>query len=1009
MEKGHPADAAANPLLSAVVQLLTANDQVAGTSFAVFPRGLIVTCAHVVNVALGRDAQAAEKPSTAVRVTFAGTRRAGEGEIIAWSPYAQLDVAVLRVQEELLDGVLPLELSDLADLRNRPFRVYGFPNRVGYEAGRFARGEVGDRRIDGKLQAHSQELRQGDSGSFVQELQLGRIIGMVSAVDPGEERAVLIPARTIVQVCPEIGLKQAIYPFATLTDGLATLPGNVLANLEDFLDEYLGSPEHPVPFGGRKQALARLDTWLADTAVTHGVMAETAGKGKSALLTKWVTRVIADRRADVVFVPVSQRFDTALYSRFCALLGARLRQLCAPDAQSVVPNSAEQWWTEIDLYLREDRPPQRPLVIVVDGLDEAADWEAGRDLRLPKRLGRGIKILVSARLLGDDEDAGGWLARLRWRSYARAIPLEPLTQAGVAEVLAAMGNPLDKLATEVNVVAELYKLSEGDPLLVRLYVEALLDQGERLAFLTPEALRELQPGLDGYFDAWFEAQNRSWRAQGQEPLYRQETVITFLNLLACALGPLDREDVAAIAGPPLNQWHQLELVTKTVMRFVLGNGDTRGYTFSHPRLSQYFQERMLELERGEWQRQYLDYGLRTLRALSAKSVPPDQASRYVVQHYGAHLAQAEDIADERFYDLVTQQWMQAWLTLEGAYSGFLNDVDRAWHRAIAAERWGQQVRCALCHSSIATLSSNIPLKLLIRCLETSILHLSQALQIALNNADLLSRSLGLTIVAHHVEDTRQRTHVLQLALETALNLPMENSIGIGSPRGDALVALAPHLTSELLPTALEAALNLPVEGSYGRSPRVEALAALAPRLDERQRTQVLQTTLEAALNLPLEDKDGIRSPRVEALTALAPHLTSELLPTTLEAALNLPVEDRIGRSPREKALVALAPHLTSELLATALEAALNLPVKDRIGIGSPRVLALAALAPKCQDTSFACFKTVLAKTLMDYSCIRRPTMLRNLSTLVEELPILHMSDTPAEIFKAVHDIITWWP
>ncbi|MFN8466343.1 MAG: serine protease [Caldilineaceae bacterium] len=957
MEKGHPDDAAANPLLSAVVQLLTANDQVAGTGFAVLPRGLIVTCAHVVNVALGRDAQAREIPSTPVRVVFAGSRRSGEGEIIAWSPYAQHDVAVLRVPEQLLDGVLPLELADLADLRNRPFRVYGFPNRAGYEAGRFARGVVGDRRFDGKLQAHSQELRQGDSGSFVQELQMGRIIGMVSAADPSEANAVLIPARTIMQVCPEIELKQAIYPFAPLTNGLAALPGNVLANMEDFLDEYLGSSEHPVPFGGREQALARLDAWLADPAITHGVLAETAGKGKSALLTQWVTRVIADRRADVIFVPISQRFDTALYSRFSALLGARLRLLCAPNAESVLPNSTEQWWPEIDFYLREDRSSQQPLLIVLDGLDEAADWEAGQALRLPKRLGVGIKVLVSARLIGDDEDANGWLARLRWRSHAQAIPLEPLTQEGVAKVLVAMGNPLDKLATEVDVVAELYKKSEGDPLLVRLYVEALLDQSGRLAFLKPEDMQGLQPGLPGYFDAWFEAQDRSWRSLGQEPLYRRDTVITFLNLLACALGPLSREDVAAIAGPPLNQWHQFELVIKTVIRFVLGNGNTRGYTFSHPRLAQYFQEPMLEKERNEWQCRYLDYGRRTLHALSAKSLSPDKASHYVVQYYGAHLAQADGVADERLYELVNQQWMQAWLAVDGEYNGFLNDVDRAWQRAIVTERWGLQVRCALCHSSVTTLSGNISPKLLDMCLQASILDLSQALEISLRNPNPVSRFIGLTLVANNIDDTRRRIRVFQTVLDAALNLPVKNNYG-RSPRAKALLALAPHLDDDqrtiALQAALDTALNLPVEANSGRRPRVEALVALAPHLTH----DLLSTALDAALNLPktlVDDSSGQHKetcPRVEALVALAPHLDDDqrtiALQAALDAALDLPVENNYGSSPRVKALVALAPHLTHNLLSTALDAAINLPIEANYG-RSPRVEALLALAPHLND------------------------------------------------------------
>ena len=52
-----------------------------------------------------------------------------------------------------------------------------------------------------------------------------------------------------------------------------------------------------------------------------------------------------------------------------------------------------------------------------------------------------------------------------------ALPI--ITPSGVADVLTRMGVPLDRLGANVDIVTELHRLSEGDPLLVRLHVDDL--------------------------------------------------------------------------------------------------------------------------------------------------------------------------------------------------------------------------------------------------------------------------------------------------------------------------------------------------------------------------------------------------------------------------------------------------------------------------------------------------------------------------------------------------------
>ncbi|MCS6840185.1 MAG: hypothetical protein NZ699_04145 [Roseiflexus sp.] len=66
---------------------------------------------------------------------------------------------------------------------------------------------------------------------------------------------------------------------------------------------YLGTPERPVPFGGRDDALRRLDAWLHDPTTSSLLLTAPAGRGTSALLTRWLARLRLD--LPLLFVPVS--------------------------------------------------------------------------------------------------------------------------------------------------------------------------------------------------------------------------------------------------------------------------------------------------------------------------------------------------------------------------------------------------------------------------------------------------------------------------------------------------------------------------------------------------------------------------------------------------------------------------------------------------------------------------------------------------------------------------------
>jgi hypothetical protein len=253
--------------------------------------------------------------------------------------------------------------------------------------------------------------------------------------------------------------------------GLAQLPIDYSVRIENFLHSYLGGHDERVPFGGRSQQLEELNDWLDDpTAPPYYLMVAEAGKGKSALVSRWSAQLATRPDLAVIFVPISIRFQTAAQDVFFAALAGRLAQIHETQSPESFhrPTSAEEWKAICESYLRRPLPEGKRLVVILDGLDEATDWAAGPEL-FAARPPVGLRILVTARLRARESDALGWAATLQWEGpqLARKTTLPALDQPGVADALHSMGNPLQWLTPQMDVVGKLYQLSQGDPLFGR--------------------------------------------------------------------------------------------------------------------------------------------------------------------------------------------------------------------------------------------------------------------------------------------------------------------------------------------------------------------------------------------------------------------------------------------------------------------------------------------------------------------------------------------------------------
>ncbi len=772
--------------------------------------------------------------------------------------------------------------------------------------------------------------------------------------------------------------------------GLPRLVIDYSARIQDFLLEYLGSRRKRVPFGGRQQQLDKLHAWLDDpVAPPYYLMSAEAGRGKSALVCRWLAQLTTRPDLALIFLPISIRFETATQDVVFAALAARLAAVFGEEMKAATL-SAEEWKGVCQSYLRRSLPDGKRLLVILDGLDEAAGWTPGRGI-FSADPPDGLRVLVTARTR---PGASSWTTPLGWEDprLARIVTLSKLNRHGVEQVLASMGNPLDTLATKVDVVGELYRLSEeGDPLLVRLYVDDLVKQGDPATILRAEDLLRIPSGFEGYFDFWWQEQQVQWDLQGRDPILEHAHLRRLINALSGALGPLTIDDLSMLHND-LADSLLLRRLVDIVRRWLIGDGRQSGYSFSHSRLNYYFWEQLNRKEQREWNNRFCDWGEQTLNDLNTGVLAPKTASIYLLRYYAAHLDRAA-APPERFYDLISNGWRRAWEAVDTSYVGFLNDVDIASTRArhtYQPDKAGrsaclvQQVKAALCQASVATLGSNLPATLLVQSVRVGLRTPLQALTIIKIMTDDQHKALALSLLIPYLAKNllmdafaiicslKNMAFRVEPLTKLAAHLPEElmadalitiHSIKEVADRAHALRELAPRLPEERMTEALTVARS--IEDNWLRA---ETMIALLARLPESQRTQVVSEVLAAAhlikdaehracalrslaLRLPPSQQTQVLSDalaiiqsirdeyyRTRALEKFSQNLPKEWMAKTL-ASVSLIVSE----SSRSFALSLLAPHLSAALFGDAL--AIVRSIQD----GYQRCDALAALAPYWLD------------------------------------------------------------
>src|SRR5260370_38782953 len=132
-----------------------------------------------------------------------------------------------------------------------------------------------------------------------------------------------------------------------------------------------------------------------------------AGGGNCAWVGSGFEGLLSRAGLGAISFPVSIGFRTNLAGVVFPALVALLANFHGEKVPAD-PNVQEEVWRGLLVdYMTRPLPDGRSLVLILDGVDEAADWAADPGL-FPPNPPPGLRLVLSARHLANDRDTDAW-------------------------------------------------------------------------------------------------------------------------------------------------------------------------------------------------------------------------------------------------------------------------------------------------------------------------------------------------------------------------------------------------------------------------------------------------------------------------------------------------------------------------------------------------------------------------------------------------------------------------
>lgn len=215
---------------AAIAQVVNASGRVKGVAFAVTERHFL-TCAHVVNVILGRSLKQPDWPASSVMLRFPFLSRVPsvQAKVVYWKApsdardAAEEDIAVLELIK-LIPGIQPVTFADYRT-GDRQFSAFGYPKDRPSEKGVWAEGKILETVSLGWVQIQGiyepgRRVERGFSGTPVWDNDRKTVLGMIVAEYDNYEAA------KVAYMLPAQILELAVQRFKSLNADPSLVPPN---------------------------------------------------------------------------------------------------------------------------------------------------------------------------------------------------------------------------------------------------------------------------------------------------------------------------------------------------------------------------------------------------------------------------------------------------------------------------------------------------------------------------------------------------------------------------------------------------------------------------------------------------------------------------------------------------------------------------------------------------------------------------------------------------------------
>jgi hypothetical protein len=427
---------------------------------------------------------------------------------------------------------------------------------------------------------------------------------------------------------------------------------------------------------GRERELARINEFLAQPDGRYLLVQAPGGFGKSVLVGQLVDRALAGQLPGrPALVCCFLRTDGARNTTVAFLQAVNAQLLGLLDLPGGTPPGVVELRAQFsELWSEATRrfAAERPLLLVVDGLDETAGGGVTVADVLPSALGDRVHVVVSSRPEPDPRQAVGREHPLR---AATLLDLRAFGEESIRELAVSFG--LDETIVSP---ARILALTGGEPLFARFVCDAIARRG-------PGELRRLEEHPPTDADDFFRGQ-----LAGLADAELGDMSWDVLGILVAAYGGMTDVDLAEVLDQPLRR---LRDALKPIRRYLVG--DERLAIF-HKRLSDLVAG---EFSAGE-RRQRAERILAWCRRYDQRVWPPETPG-YVLDWCAQHYLAADPAAAVA---LPSRAWLERHRQSTGSATGFIRDVEVAI--GAAAGDVMTEVRLCLIGANAVAMASVVP-------------------------------------------------------------------------------------------------------------------------------------------------------------------------------------------------------------------------------------------------------------------------------------------------------------